>query len=320
MSAREFDLIDRFFSDLTINPASVKCGIGDDAAVIDIPSDKELLVSVDTLIEGSHFLPSTKAFDIGYKSLAVNISDIAAMGGEAQWATLALTLPDINDNWLRGFADGFVEVANEFNVSLIGGDTTAGPLSITVQIMGIVAKGKSVRRSTAKSGDLIYVSGSLGAAGLACKNLIDESRQFSVSPDCYDRLQRPRPRAELGPYLCEWASSAIDISDGFAADMGHVLKASNVSAAIRLDEIPICEDVKKLGDTDLIWQLALAAGDDYEICFTLPAEDRLAFEQATADINYPLTCIGKIEKGEGIKYLQKNGQELAIRLEGFEHF
>jgi thiamine-monophosphate kinase len=320
MSSREFDLIDRFFSDLTIVPDSVKCGIGDDAAVIDIPADKELLVSVDTLVEGSHFLASTKAFDVGYKSLAVNISDIAAMGGEAHWATLALTLPDINEDWLRGFADGFAELANEFKLSLIGGDTTVGPLSITVQIMGTVEKGKSVRRSTARPGDLVYVSGSLGAAGLACRNLLDESSELSVPQYCFDRLHRPRPRAELGPYLCKWASSAIDISDGFAADIGHVLKASNVSAAIRLDEVPVCEAIKKISDKDLIWQLALAAGDDYEICFTLPAENRTEFEEVTDVLDYPLSCVGEIAEGEGLKYLQKDGQELAIRLEGFEHF
>jgi thiamine-monophosphate kinase len=317
---REFDLIDRYFSGLTPTKASVKCGIGDDAAVLDISPDLELLVSVDTLVENVHFFPSTTAFDIAYKSLAVNISDIAAMGGEPRWATLALTLPNIDPDWLQGFADGFVELANKYNVCLIGGDTSQGTLSVTVQIMGTVKKGKSILRSGALAGDLIYVSGSLGAAGLAYNNLKKNINEQSISPECYERLHRPAPRVELGKQLSGLASAAIDISDGLSSDLNHVLKSSGVAAEIELDKLPVCKDVAKLEDKELLWQLTLATGDDYELCFTLPIDKQTELEKRAKNISYPITCIGKIVSGEGIRWMQEDGSDANLDLKGYQHF
>ena len=317
---REFDLIDRYFSGLTPTQTSVKCGIGDDAAVIDISPEQELLVSVDTLVEGVHFFSTATAFDIAYKSLAVNISDIAAMGGEPRWATLALTLPGIDTDWLQGFADGFVELANKYSVCLIGGDTSQGPLSVTVQIMGTVKKGKSILRSGARAGDLIYVSGSLGTAGLAYSCLVKNIDEQSISSECYERLYRPVPRVELGKMLNGLANAAIDISDGLSSDLNHVLISSGVAAEIKLDKIPLCKDVAILEDKELVWKLALAAGDDYELCFTIPADHRTELEKRVKNLNYPITCIGKIVKGEDISWLQENGDDAELDLEGYQHF
>ncbi|MBT7951336.1 MAG: thiamine-phosphate kinase [Gammaproteobacteria bacterium] len=317
---REFDLIDRYFSGLTPTEASVKCGIGDDAAVIDISPQQELLVSVDTLVEGVHFFPSAAAFDIAYKSLAVNISDIAAMGGEPRWATLALTLPNIDPDWLQSFADGFVEVANKYGVCLIGGDTCQGPLSVTVQIMGTAEKGHSIKRSGALAGDLIYVSGNLGMAGLAYKSLMENTDGHSVSSECFERLHRPAPRVELGKQLSGLASSAIDISDGLGSDLNHVLLSSGVAAEIELDKLPVCKDVAQLEDKELLWQLTLATGDDYELCFTLPIDKQIELEKRAKNISYPITCIGKIVSGEGIRWMQEDGSDANLDLKGYQHF
>jgi thiamine-monophosphate kinase len=320
MSVREFDIIDRYFSDLTPSQAHVSRGIGDDAAVIDIPNDQQLLVSVDTMVEGRHFLSSATAFDIAYKSLAVNISDIAAMGGEPQWATLALTLPYIDPDWLGSFAEGFAQIAAQYGICLVGGDTTEGPLSVTVQIMGTIDKGKSVLRSGAQAGDLVYVSGWLGAAGLACQSLLGNTANQSVSAACYERLHRPEPRLELGKCLGGLATAAIDISDGLASDLGHILNASELAAEIELDKLPVCEDVDKLDDKKLAWQLATSAGDDYELCFTLPMEKQAQLDKHIKSLAYPVSCIGKIVKGKGISWFQGNGREVKLDAEGFQHF
>lgn len=320
MSIREFDLIDRYFSRLSALGENVKCGIGDDAAILEIPEGKELLVSVDTLLENTHFLPKTSAYDIGYKALAVNISDIAAMGAEPCWATLALTIPAIDHQWLQEFARGFATLAAEYNISLIGGDTSKGPLSITVQIMAMADKGRSLLRSGAQVGDLIYVSGCLGAAGLACKSLLENTNEKSVPAYCLERLHRPVPRVELARQIADLASAGIDISDGLAADLAHVLTASHVSADVQLQSLPVCEDLKKLEDENLVWQLALAAGDDYELCFTLPEQARAELDERLKNTACPVSCIGKITEGEGIRWLDENAREVQLELDGFRHF
>ncbi len=320
MSVREFDLIDRYFSGLTKTEKSVICGIGDDAAVMNISSDQELLVSVDTLVSDIHFLSSTEAYDIGYKSLAVSLSDIAAMGGVPRWATLALTLPKIDADWIQTFAEGFAQIANEHSVTLVGGDTTKGPLSITVQIMGTVARGSSIKRSGARVDDLIYVSGCLGAAALANENLLAKKVDKSVPKYCIDRLHRPMPRVDLGQILNGLASAAIDISDGFAADLNHILVASGVAARVDLNSLPVCEDVAVLKDEDQKWQLALAGGDDYELCFTLPAQHKPVLEKRLEKINYPISCVGTIAAGDKLHWMQKGGAEVNLDLTGFQHF
>ncbi len=320
MPVREFDLIDRYFSRLSPADTNVSCGIGDDAAVIEIPHDQELLVSTDSLVEHVHFFSSSTAYDIGCKSLAVNISDIAAMGGVPRWAMLALTLPQVEADWLQAFADGFAEVASKYGVVLVGGDTTQGPLSITVQIMGTVERGKGILRSGARPGDQIYISGALGAAGFACKALKDNQDIHTIPSYCLARLHRPEPRVELGVCLRDLASAAIDISDGLAADLDHILKSSAVAARVQLESLPVCEVLENHADKALVWQTALAAGDDYELCFTIPAGRQAELEQKITQLNHPVVHIGEITAGEGIHWLQASGAEVKLRLHGYQHF
>ncbi len=320
MPVREFDLIDRYFSGLSPVDNRVSCGIGDDAAIISVPEAEELLVSVDTLVSDVHFLAATDPGDIGYKSLAVNISDIAAMGGTPRWATLALTLPEIDPDWVEAFAGGFAGIASRFGISLIGGDTTQGPLSITVQVMGTVAQGRGIRRDGARPGDLIFVSGYLGSAGLACKLLKDNPDNRDIPSCCLQRLLQPEPRVELGRQLCNLASASIDVSDGLAADLNHILESSGVAAGVQLAHIPLCREVQKLEDKDLIWQTALAAGDDYELCFTIAADQQTELQHRIKNLDYPLTCIGSITAGEGLGWFGENGDEVQLQLEAYQHF
>ena len=319
MSSSEFDLIDRYFSSLNSSDKTVICGIGDDAAVLDISAEHFLLTSVDTLISDVHFTADTDPADIAYKSLAVNISDIAAMGGTARWATLALTMPEADHDWLQAFAKGFSEIAERYKVSLVGGDTTQGPLAITIQIMGTVSRGQSIRRSKAQPGDLIYVSGALGSAGLAYQATIDKSLRQYVSESCRQRLHRPEPRVELGKQLNHFAHAAIDISDGLVSDLGHLLKASELGAEVELDKIPVCPELKEL-DTQQRWSIALAAGDDYELCFTLTQASEAEMQRQLEELDYPVTCIGKITDASGIVWLDEKGEKVDLQLEGYQHF
>jgi thiamine-monophosphate kinase len=320
MSDREFDLIGRYFSGLSPVDTSVTCGIGDDAAIIDFPPDQELLVAVDTLVNHVHFSSDTSAFDIGYKSMAVNISDIASMGAIPRWATLALTIPKVDPDWLLAFAKGFADIANKYGVTLIGGDTTQGPLSITVQILGTAVSGQSIRRSGASPGDLIYVSGCLGAAGFACRAIRDNDDSQSIPAHCLERLNRPCPRVELARELSTLATAAIDVSDGLAADLSHILKASDVAAEVYVASLPVCQIVDKLEDKIRVQQLALAAGDDYELCFTIAAAQKNELEQRTEGLSYPVTCIGRISSGEGISWLDESDEEMTMNLSGYQHF
>lgn len=242
------------------------------------------------------------------------------MGGMPRWTTLALTIPGVAEDWLQGFAHGFADIANNYGVSLIGGDTTQGPLSITVQIMGTVNRGKSILRSGAMPGDMIYVSGCLGAAGLACTALKVQADDDNVPSACLERLLRPRPRVELGRQLRDLATAAIDVSDGLAADLNHILTSSAVAAEVQLARLPVCKDLDKIGNEDLYWQIALAAGDDYELCFTVPAHRRTELEQRIKNIGYPVSCIGEVTAGAGISWLRESGAEVKLELEGYQHF
>ena len=233
MSLSEFELIEQVFKKHCIETPDVICGIGDDAAVIKVPPEMELVLSMDTLVAGVHFSSDTKPQDLGYKALAVNLSDIAAMGAEPRWVILSMTLPDADQSWLEKFMAGFAELANKHAVNLVGGDLSRGPLSITIAIHGLVPEGKTIKRSGAKTGDLIYVTGTLGDAGLALKVL---NEGLSIAKDhqtyIFDRLHRPSSRITTGLALREIASSAIDISDGLVADLGHILVASKVGATL----------------------------------------------------------------------------------------
>lgn len=317
----EFDLIKKYFSTQLEHRADVKVGIGDDAAVVTVPSGYELVITTDTSVAGVHFLVDTPAYDIGYKSLAVNLSDLAAMGANPAWITLSLTMPEANENWIQEFCAGFFTLANRFQVQLIGGDLTKGPLSITIQAMGFVPQRQALLRSTAKPGDLIYVTGTLGDAGLALNHLrgeIELRRDYELM--AVQRLHQPEPRIATGLALVGVAHAAIDISDGFAADLNHILAASHVGAKIYVDKLPLSDALTHTLTRENAIALALTAGDDYELCFTLPANQHEKIEKILATIPCRYTCVGEITKNKGLELYYADGKKYVGTTKGFEHF
>ncbi|WP_455365540.1 thiamine-phosphate kinase [Kaarinaea lacus] len=323
MAQSEFSLIDRFFKAHGVVRDDVALAIGDDAAVTDIPTGYQLVTAVDTLVNGVHFPVDSHPFDVGHKALAVNLSDLAAMGAEPAWATLALTLPEADERWLQQFCDGFFQLANAFNVQLIGGDTTQGPLSITVQVMGLVPQDKAIKRQGARPGDQIFVSGTLGDAVLGLQihqgklqtNKLTEQQKMVLC----DRLYRPVPRVELGIALRGVATSMIDISDGLAADLMHILDASEVGASIEMERLPLSASVQALGDTVDTTTSTLTGGDDYELCFTLPDNRLTKLQDICQQLNIDVTRIGVIEPRRRLRILDR-GEEVSLAQRGFEHF
>lgn len=317
----EFELIKNYFATQVEHRSDVGVGIGDDAAVISVPANHDLAITTDTLISGIHFPESTLPFDIGYKALAVNLSDLAAMGATPAWITLAITLPNANEEWIQSFCDGFFTLANRYQVQLIGGDLTHGFLSITVQALGLLPTGKKLLRSGAKEGDLIYVTGTLGDAALGLQVL---QNKMCVDPlhERYlkERLNRPEPRIETGKKLLDIASAAIDISDGLAADLSHILKASNVGATLFVDELPLSQELKLSVPEDVAIVLALSEGDDYELCFTVPVEKKAALENALSSLPCRYTLIGTITKQPGLNLRYQNGSSYHGEIRGYRHF
>ena len=320
MPTSEFDIIEQYFNKESIKDSNVVAGIGDDAALIKVPDDHFLAISTDTLVEGIHFLSSTKPFDIGYKSLAVNLSDMAAMAAKPNWLLLSLTMPEFNHTWLTEFTNGFFNLANSYELGLIGGNLTRGPLSITVQIIGSLPHGQELRRSTAKPGDLIYVTGVLGMASMALLTLQgDVENDHEISEDCLSKLYRPEPRVNIGISLRNIATAAIDISDGIAADLQHLVNASHVGAEVRLEDIPIYEELKKL-DADKIWSYSLNKGDDYELCFTANRNSLHKIEEISHQFSCPISCIGRITEGHDIQWKTATGELININSKGYLHF
>lgn len=314
---QEFDIIEKFFTQQTVTRDDVIFGVGDDAAILRPPANQELLMTVDTLVKDVHFAADTKPFDVGYKSLAVNLSDLAAMGAEPAWATLALTLPESDPAWLFQFATGFFQLAKEFNVVLVGGDTTRGPLSITVQVTGFAPINKALRRNGAKAGDLIFVTGALGDAALAYEML---GKDLPLPPKGADyllqRLHRPYPRIKEGLLLRDVAHSAIDISDGLIADLGHILKQSKVGATIAVDETPLSQTMQQVAnDVDWIVQ-ALTFGDDYELCFTVDPKLRNKISELLPEAR----CVGEITAKAGLELRRGNGKLIELDRTGYKHF
>jgi len=316
----EFEIIDYFFKQAyPASQGNLTLGIGDDAAIINVPEDSELVISMDTLVAGVHFFETTSPSDIAYKSLAVNLSDMAAMGALPCWISLSLTLPDNDLDWIKKFSSSFNQLAIEHSLILIGGDLTKGPLSITVQIHGVVPKGKSLRRSGAKVGDSIYVTGSLGAAAYALKNRIDSELFPSPTEKEVQRLNRPETRIKTGIELRQLASSCIDISDGLLADLGHILKASNAGAEVRLSKIPYSDSLQKL-DKAIAIELALTGGDDYELCFTIAdgIPDTVITELASI---CPVHRIGMINNQESkLSFIDDEGKPYVIESSAYRHF
>ena len=316
----EFDLIARYFAASPVRRPDVALGVGDDCALLEVPPGMQLAVSIDTLVEGSHFAKGAEPRSLGHKALAVNLSDLAAMGAEPAWATLALTLPVPDEAWLAAFADGFLELAAQFGVQLVGGDTTRGPLSITVQVHGFVAPGRALRRDGAKPGDLVYVTGTLGDAGLA---LLAQQGLFvglGVVEGVRARLDRPTPRLGEGRALAGLASAAIDVSDGLAADLGHIGARSGVGATLHLDSLPLSPTVREYVAGTGDWSVPLSAGDDYELCVTVPAARQAEVEALAQYFACGLTWIGTVDRTPGIRCLLPDGSLLAGGPAGWDPF
>ena len=315
MSLTEFGAIEKYFAGLTPGGSGVVLGVGDDAAVLAVDTDSHLVVTTDSLVSGVHFFPDADPADIGYKALAVNLSDMAAMGAMPRWITLALTLSEdqMTHAWLDGFARGLAQLVGQYEISLVGGDLCKGPLSVTIQVIGDCPKGREVRREGATAGDLIYVSGPSGGAAFALA-MLKSGR--TPQADCYKCLLRPTPRVELGVSLRGIASAMIDISDGLLADLGHLLDAGRAGAVLNIDSIPVdpyleieCPPAEK-------WRYVLSGGDDYELCFTVPPAKQQALEQ----IGQPVYRIGTITAGQGLSCIRNDGSEHIPEGAGYSHF
>jgi thiamine-monophosphate kinase len=313
----EFDLIRAFLTDIGPPRTDVALGVGDDCALLAIPAGQCLAVSIDTLSAGIHFFPDCDPSAIGHKSLAVGLSDLAAMGAEPAWSTLALTLPAEDDAWVRAFSAGFAALSNAHGIRLVGGDTTRGPLSVTVQAHGLVPADAAVRRGGARAGDLIGVSGTLGDAGLALRGLLAGER---IDPWLRRRLEYPTPRVELGLALRGLATAMIDLSDGLAGDLGHILTASGVGAELHLERLPlspqVAEVVARTGD----WSLPLSSGDDYELCFCIPTERVHEALDLAGVLDCPIQMIGRMRSEPGLVYRLPDGGLFTTHESGYDHF
>ncbi|MGF1685945.1 thiamine-phosphate kinase [Photobacterium japonica] len=322
MATNEFDLIARYFAHQAVNRKDVALAIGDDCAVLEVPVGSQLAVSTDSLVAGTHFLAEADPVRVAHKALASNLSDLAAMGATPAWVSLALTMPEPDEVWLAGFCQGFFALAEYYNVQLIGGDTTKGPLSLTLTVHGFVPHGKALTRSGAQSGDWIYVTGTLGdsAAGLALilgQTTVDDPQLADV---LVERHYCAQPRILAGQALRGIASAALDISDGLVSDLGHILKRSGVAAVLNVETLPLSEELRRFApDADTACQLALTSGEEYELCFTVPEGNRGALETALAHCGVKATCVGQLRPGAGVTLL-KAGKAVDWQLQGYDHF
>jgi len=328
----EFELIALIRDRCAVAREDVRLGIGDDAALLAVPAGHLLAVSTDTLVAGVHFPIATHAADIGWKALAVNLSDLAAMGATPAWATLALTLPEADARWVEQFADGFAALAGEFKLALVGGDTTQGPLSITVTVHGFVPVDGALLRSGARVGDGIFVTGTPGdaAAGLRCLDRNAAAAELLSAPvglreALTARLNRPVPRVAQGLALRGRATACIDVSDGLVADLGHICAASGVGAQLDADALPASSALLGLFDPATRRAFQLNGGDDYELCFTAPDQDAGALLGDLARSGCGATRIGRIvaERGDAavqIRVTDSAGTSLPIARAGWEHF
>lgn len=314
----EFDLIRRYFTRAT--PGAL-LGVGDDAALLQVSEGNVLAVSSDMLVSGTHFFPDADPFLLGHKTLAVNLSDMAAMGAIPRWATLAIALPDANEAWLEKFSAGFFSLAQQHGVDLVGGDTTRGPLNLCVTIMGEVPARHALRRSGAQVEDEVWVSGRLGDAALALAHLqgriVLSGAEFAA---CAHALHQPQPRVALGLALREVANCAIDVSDGLLGDLGHILDASQVAAEIDFSQLPISSALRGYVQQSLGKQCALSGGDDYELCFTASATRHAEILSIGARVELPLTRIGKVVAGRGCIVHDASGNPINVEASGYDHF
>ncbi len=318
----EFELIRRFF----LAPAAVRrdsgviLGIGDDAALLDLPKGTDLVASVDTIVSGRHFLPGADARAIGHRALAVNLSDMAAMGATPAWATLALTVPDADSGWLEQFAAGFLALADAHAVALVGGDMTRGPLTISVQILGHAPHGAALRRSGAKAGDLLAVSGTLGDAAAGLAFLKEPPAMPSAAADeLVRRFDYPCPRVQLGIAARGIASAAMDLSDGLTGDLPKLAQASGLGAHVSVDQLPLSKCLRAVVDLRQARAWALAGGDDYELLLAVPPERFREMARAADRLNLTLTPIGELRAGAGVTW-SLNGADFVPGVSGYDHF
>lgn len=322
MALAEFRLIDRYFASRTHERKDVALGIGDDAALLDVPAGMQLVAAIDGMVEGSHFPVGTDPSAVGHKVLAVNLSDLAAMGAEAAWATLFLSLPQADETVAEAFSQGFFGLAERYGVALVGGDTVRGPFTAVVQVQGFVPPGAALCRNGARPGDEIFVTGTLGdgGAGLA----LAQGRLQASGPDAdflRERLERPMPRLEVGLRLRGIASACIDLSDGLAADLTHILTRSRVGARIEVGQLPLSDTLMRcVPDLHPRLDLALFAGDDYELCFTVPPAAVPDLTAVANDGRCPLTRIGVIEGEPGLRLVDRDGGIYTGATPGFDHF
>lgn len=317
----EFDLISRYFSQAGAKRSETQIGIGDDGAVLQIRDGFDLVVTTDTMVCGSHFFPDVDPRSLGHKLVAVNVSDLAAMGAEPIWLSLAISMPAVNENWLAEFAAGLHETADYYHCQLIGGDTTRGPLSLTMVAKGLVPRGKAISRSGAQVGDYIYVTGTLGDAALGLQ-LVQGQVQVSKKHQGHvlQRFHYPSARVALGQALRNLASSAMDISDGLAGDLPHILKRSAVGAYIDVKRLPMSQALKDSCEPQQALQLALSGGEDYELVFTVPESRRGALDVLLGPYGVPITCIGRITGAVGKLEFKAGEQSFSYQHQGFVHF
>lgn len=320
--AGEFALIDKYFARPT--PSAV-LGPGDDCALVQPSAGKQLAVTTDMLVAGTHFLPDTDPKNLGWKALAVNLSDLAAMGAQPRWVTLAGALPSVDEAWIAAFADGFFTCAQEYGVDVIGGDTTRGPLNVSITAIGEVEPGRALRRDGAKVGDQIWVSGRPGLAALGLAHLQGKVKLPEPWPRlCVGALEKPRPRLALGLALNGIASAAIDVSDGLLADLSHIAERSGCAAAVKLVQLPHLPKGESY-DADLrriALECQLAGGDDYELCFTAPGSQSLAIARIAAQLELPLWNIGEMVAGQAgeVTVFDPDGKPVEFKHKGYDHF
>ena len=315
----EWELIERYFHGLGTRRDDVVLGIGDDAALLQVPTESQLALTTDALIEGVHFLAGAPARSLGHRALAVNLSDIAAMGASPSWALLSLNLPSIDESWLRDFAFGFGALAQQHGVCLVGGNLSRGALSITVQLGGLVPAGQALRRGGARAGDQLYVSGTLGDAAQGCA-LLGDGRAPEDEDARYllRRFEYPTPRVALGEALRGIASACIDVSDGLYADAGRLLGASGCGAELPVESLPLSEPLRR-ARADQAWRAALRGGEDYELCFAAPPEQARCIPALAERMGVPLTHIGVLTTKHGLM-LKSGGTTIPLPFSGHEHF
>jgi thiamine-monophosphate kinase len=317
----EFELIERFFARLGAARADVVLGVGDDAALLEVPGGAELVASVDTMVAGRHFLEGADPRSIGHRALAVNLSDMAAMGATPAWATLAITLPSADAGWLEGFAAGFAALAERHGVALVGGNTTAGPLNVTVQILGHVPRGTALRRGGGGAGDILAVTGTLGdaAAGLALATGSLRASDEAAARELAARFEYPTPRVEFGAAARGIASAAMDLSDGLAGDLPKLAAASGLGARIALERLPLSRALESSTDAERARACALGGGEDYELLVAVAPRRFEELAAAARRLNLTLTAIGELRRENALEWTL-HGRQLEPQVRGFDHF